>query len=302
MHVDAEILEVVEDTLRVFDSLPNRAGEDPAVLAECLDRYLRHRVDRMRSDERLDVTDGIVERVLGARTRPQQSLRAGSGLDQGTPFVSVEHRFEAAVCEACAGDRRSAEERGGTFGVGRPTVDALRQKAVHQDIDAAQEKAGHGGYRSQRSPGLPSTSEGVEVCAMNRLVGRDGEQQCNVDVDAVVEKLLDGRNTRGRARNLHHEVRPIHGSPEPLRLLDRAIGVVHQVGRDFEADVAVHAVRRLPDRPKHVAGLTDVRDRELLVDLRDREAFSCERFDLVRIQRSAGDRLVKDRRIRCHAS
>ena len=48
-----------------------------------------------------------------------------------------------------------------------------------------------------------------------------------------------------------------------------ASGIVGQIRRAFEADIAVAPLRRLVDRPQHVGRGADVADRQMLVDRRD---------------------------------
>ncbi|MEY9293305.1 hypothetical protein ABH979_006379 [Bradyrhizobium ottawaense] len=53
-------------------------------------------------------------------------------------------------------------------------------------------------------------------------VDRLGEQQRDVDADAVADQLLDRRQALRRRRHLHHQVLAANVLPEPARLSDRA--------------------------------------------------------------------------------
>ena len=60
--------------------------------------------------------------------------------------------------------------------------------------------------------------------------------------------LLDRRDALGGAGNLDHHVLAADGLPQPARLFERALGVAGEIGRDFEADVAVAPFRAFVDR------------------------------------------------------
>ena len=88
-----------------------------------------------------------------------------------------------------------------------------------------------------------ASSPSMYACG-HRLVRVAGEEQRDVDVDALGDERPDGGDARWRRRHLDHHVGPRHGLPEPPRLGERARGVVGEVGRDLQAHVAV--VRRGP--------------------------------------------------------
>ncbi|MGY2938305.1 hypothetical protein ACVWZ6_007907 [Bradyrhizobium sp. GM6.1] len=96
--------------------------------------------------------------------------------------------------------------------------------------------------------------------------------------------------------HLHHQVLAVDVLPEPPRLCDRFTRVHRQIGRDFQADIAVAALEAVVDRAQHVGGVLDVLDRDGLEQIGDRPiaALQCladRRVVLVR----AADRFLEDR-------
>ena len=78
-----------------------------------------------------------------------------------------------------------------------------------------------------------------------------------------------------------------------------AFGIVGQVGRAFQADIAVSTLRLLIDRTQHVGRGTDIGDRQVLVDRGDAVVrLRLELFQRIRVFIGFADRLLEDRRIR----
>ena len=101
---------------------------------------------------------------------------------------------------------------------------------------------------------------------------------------------IAGRPGAGR-RHLDHEVVAADRAPQPPRLGDRRLGVHRQIGRDFEADVAVRAASVcVVDRAQHVGGVLDVLDRQPLVERHD-----------IEVARAAGCPSARNRSRRCRA-
>ena len=83
-----------------------------AVVGDRQQRLQRHRVDRVRSDQFLDVEGVRVARVLGAGRGPQRPLNGGAGAEQRFPPRPGEDLLEAPVGESRVGDRRLALQIG----------------------------------------------------------------------------------------------------------------------------------------------------------------------------------------------
>ena len=58
--------------------------------------------------------------------------------------------------------------------------------------------------------------------ARDLLVSVLREQQRDIDVDALAEHLLNGRESFDGSRNLHHQVGTVYGFPQTARILNRA--------------------------------------------------------------------------------
>ena len=107
-----------------------------------------------------------------------------------------------------------------------------------------------------------------------------------------------GNAGRGR-RHLHHQIGTLHRRPQPQRFGHRGFGIVGQVGRAFQADIAVPALRLVVDRPQHVGGGADIGDRQMLVDRGDAVVgFGLELFQRVGVFVALADRLLEDRGVR----
>ena len=97
------------------------------------------------------------------------------------------------------------------------------------------------------------------------FVGRLGEEQRDVDIDAFFQRLANCRKTLRRGRNLDHDVRAADGFPEPACLLDSGLGVKCQVRGNFETHVAVAALGFGIDGPENIRRILHVTDRDLFV-------------------------------------
>ena len=134
------------------------------------------------------------------------------------------------------------------------------------------------------------------------LVDAHGEQQCDVDVQAASDQFANCRKTGRGRRHLHHQVGTLHRLPKPQRFGHRGLGVVGQVGRAFQADIAIAALRPIVNRAQHISRGLDIGDRQMLVDCRN--AVVCPGLELLQrigIFVALADCLLEDRRVRGHA-
>ncbi len=81
-----------------------------AVVLEGRDRFARHGVDGHRSDQRLDIHEVGIGRVLGAGARPQHPLHARAFLGERHPPIALQDVLECLVGELGVGDRTCRAE------------------------------------------------------------------------------------------------------------------------------------------------------------------------------------------------
>ena len=96
------------------------------------------------------------------------------------------------------------------------------------------------------------------------------KHQGDIDVDAIGDQLFDGGNARRRRRHFDHQIGPVDRGSQTLRFADRFLGVVGEMRRHFETDVAVVAVRRIIDRAQHVRRHLNIFDGQRFVKFFDR--------------------------------
>ncbi len=149
------------------------------------------------------------------------------------------------------------------------TVGMPVQPHVDGAVDAADEEAGDAGDFRNVAAGGGKILETGEIGFHDLFVDADREQQGDVDVQPASEQLPDGGKAGRGPRDLHHQVGPVHGRPQPQRLADRRFRVVGEIGRALQADIAVAPLRGLIDALEGVGGGADVGDGEMFVDLAD---------------------------------
>ena len=153
----------------------------------------------------------------------------------------------------------------------RPLVDighffqSLLYEGVHRRIDAADEEAGYARDLSDIVATSEPCFETLEVRLCDGLVGSQGEQQGDVDVDPVFGELPDRRYTLERAGHLDHHVLAADGCPQSPRFFDGSLRVVREKRRHFQADEAVSAVGFVVHGLQDRGCVLDVGDRERLV-------------------------------------
>ena len=216
------------------------------------------------------------------------------GCGQALPARAGEQRLVASVGELRVGDRRLAAQP-----IRQLFVAELVQPLVDRDIDAADEDAGDAADLGDIAAGPLQILEPRDICFDHLLVDAHGEEQGDVDVQPATDQLADRRNAGRRRRHLHHQIGTLHRRPQPQRLGHRGFGIVGQVGRAFQADIAVPALRLFVDRTQHVGGGTDIGDRQMLVDCGDAVVgLRLELLQRIRIFVGLADRLLEDRRVR----
>ncbi len=289
VEVDAGLAQRVEVALRVLGR--RRAGH-LAVLLRRQQRRQRHRVDRVRADQAVDVQRLRVLRVLDAGGGPQRPLDRGAGLAQLREALALEDALEGEVGGAGVGEPGAAGEVGAA-----ERLQALVDLGVH----ARDEERGDR-VAVERLALLVAALRRAHERLHHALVGLDREQQRDVDVEALVERLLDRRDPRVGGGDLDHHVGAVDELPVLARLLERALRVVGEPRRDLERDVAVLAARLVVDGAQHVAGGLDVAHGHAAVDLAGAQALARQRLELGVVVGRAEDRLLEDRRVGGHAA
>ncbi len=174
-------------------------------------------------------------------------------------------------------------------------LEARVDEGVDRAVDAADEEAGDALHPAGVAALARERLQPREVGLGHRLVGLEGEQQRDVDIDPVADERLDGRNPGRRGRHLDHHVDAVHRLPQTTGLVERGLGVVGEVGRDLQADVAVAAAAAVVDRAQDVGDVLDVVDGQDLVGALGVEiAPARQLLELDLVVGRAGDRLLED--------
>ena len=121
-----------------------------------------------------------------------------------------------------------------------------------------------------RSMGLPLiilSSSPAEVCLGHLAVPREAEEERDVDIDPLADQLPDGGEPLRGCRYLDEDVRPVHGLPEHVGLIDCSFRVVGQAGGDLKADKTVPALQAVIEGAELIRGKPDVMNDKVLVYL-----------------------------------
>jgi hypothetical protein len=269
-------------------------GFGHAVVAERVHGGRRNGVHRVASDQRFDIERVLEGRVLGRGRRPEEALGPGAGVRQRLPARARKQGLIARIGDLGIGDRRLAAEPRR-----RRLVLCRVELFVHGRVDAAHEEAGHAGHLGQVAALGLQRLQALQIGLHHLLVGVDGEQERDVDVHPFADQALDGGDAGRRRGDLHHQVWPVDGFPQVQRLLHRRFGVVGEIGRAFQAHIAVAALGLGVDGLQDVGRRLDVGDGQMLIDLRQTAvAFCQEGPDRVRIVAAVANRLLEDRGVR----
>ena len=275
------------------------------MIAETLQGGLRHGVDRIRADELLDVKDVAVRRVLGACAGPQKALRPGALGGQLAPAVRSAELLVVGVGQLGVGNGHLAQQGAQGHSLAGAAAPLLQQgidPAVDHAVDPADEETGDAGHVPELTAARSQLFETGRVGLGHGHVVLLGEQQGDVDVDALADELFDGGQTRRRARHLDHQVAPTHLAGQAQGFLDRGGRVVGQVRRHLQGYEPVAAVRLL------VHGHEDIR-RPLyilygygLVDLQRSPPGGGQLTQCAGVLGGPGDGLLENGRVRRHAA
>src|SRR5699024_10285521 len=144
------------------------------------------------------VEGGRVVRVLHAGGGPQGALHVGA-LRQ-VPGAGL---LEDGVGAAGVGDAGPAPQRQGLLGAD------LLETAVHLDVETRDEEGGDGVDPRDVVAGLGRLLHAGAVGGDDLAVAGDGEDQGDVDGDALGQGVGDRRQGLGGGRDLDHDVRAV---------------------------------------------------------------------------------------------
>ena len=211
---------------------------DLAVILERGDRLRRHRVHRVGADQLLDVDHVAVVRVLRRRRGPEAALRARALRGQPLPALAAEPLLVEPVRELRVGDRRACRAARAPAAVPIASSRLSPSVSTRETKKLATDATFDGSPPASTSRSSPRMYASItSACRSQR------EDQRHVDVAAARDHLLDRAEAGLRGRDLDVEVGPVAQLVEALRLGDRALLVVREVGVDLPRDVAVRARR-----------------------------------------------------------
>src|ERR671914_396459 len=252
-------------------------------------------------------SSGIDERIVGGRpvTRPSRvSSTPATSLSNGSMNLSIASRssvFVTSPMSMPASASAASSAPGSWSAVGPVTSSSSAQAPVDLGVHTRYEEAGHR-VHVHRLARVEAALHAPDIGLGHRDVRLDREQQSDVDVDALGDRLLDRRHALLGARDLDHHVGPVDAGPEVARLRERGLRVVRVRRLHFDRHEAVVVLRPVPDGAEHVAGELHVRDGDLLGDRERVEALLGQLGDLLVVVGRAEDRLLEDGRVGGHAA
>ena len=129
------------------------------------------------------------------------------------PALTAKEAFEALIGQFGIGYGHFAEEllRSWRITTRARGPDAMPEQLINEHVGAAEEEAGHGRHIVDRLTIGQPPFQGPYVGLRHSLVVLDGEEQRNVDRQAVVQHLLNRRHPRGGTGNFDEHVGAVHG-------------------------------------------------------------------------------------------
>ena len=145
----------------------------------------------------------------------------------------------------------------------RDGVALLSQLLVHFRVDPAHEKARHARDLAEVASILVQLLQAREVSLHNLVVALDGKDQRDVDVVALGDLVLDGRQAFLGGRNLDHHVGPLAAIVEIFREFDRRPRAVGDGGPDLDAHESVLALGPVVHGPEDIGSRLHVLDHQV---------------------------------------
>ena len=196
------------------------------------------------------------------------------------------------------GDRRLAEQ-------GLHVVAALGNQTVEQivdgGIDAAHEERRDRRYRRKVAATFIQPLQPGDIGIDDSTVRFEGEDQRDIDVDALADQRLDGRNALRSGGHFNHDVGTVDVGEQASRLVNRALGIVRETGTDLERCEPVGSAGPVEHGPQQVGRVADVRDGHRLKDFASAFARLGQPDQFVVVVGRLGDGLVEDGRVRGEA-
>ena len=233
----------VEHLLRLVVVAVDRVRGDPAVVGDRAQRGLRHGVDHAGRDQ-VDRRSGCRgRRGPSPRSRPTAAAAAGPRPRQRLPPRSRRTPARSAGRPAGRWRSRPAPRSAAASGVpilsSRGSTSVSTRETKNEATDA---------IRGQVVAGLAGALQAVEEGVHDLVVAGQGEDQRDVDADALGQAGGDRRDALPGGRDLDEQVGPVDQPPQRPGLGDRRLGVVGQPRVDLDRHPPVHPVGA-PRRP-----------------------------------------------------
>ena len=117
------------------------------------------------------------------------------------------------------------------------------------------------------------------------------------------DQLANRRDAFARAGDFDHEVGAADRLPEADGFVNRLLRLEREIRGNFEADVAIAALRAVVNATQSVGGVLNIANGEMLVDSLSVQILALrEFFERLRIVGASGDGFFEDRGIRGHAA
>ena len=200
-----------------------------------------------------DVTGVVVLGVLDAGGGPQRALLVGAGRGQRVPAVAGEGLLVQPGRPA--GRWRSRPRPSSDSASGVPM--AFSRLSISVSTRETKNEATEWIWEMSWPLDLACSSP-VEVGVHHGAVPVEGEDQRDVDADALGDHRGDRRQPGEGGRDLDQHVRPVDDLGQFLGLRDGGRGVVRQPRVDLDGHPAVDMPGGLEDRGEQVAGVPDV--------------------------------------------
>ncbi len=141
-------------------------------------------------------------------------------------------------------------------------LDFVFQLAIDQGIDAANEETCHAGHATQVAALFGKLFQARDVGFRHALVNILGEQQCDVDIDALADELLESRYAFLCAGDFNHGVRAAHQFPQSPSFIQSFLRFMREIRRYLEAHVTIAAFRLFVNLLKGIGRVLNVFHRE----------------------------------------